>query len=68
MEINSVNPKLGQDRIAKELGCSNSTLQRFRQDINMLSPHGISSNTHKRRQKTSNQDLKRPSMTSKDLL
>ena len=28
MEIKSVNPKLRQDQIAKELGCSSSTLQR----------------------------------------
>ena len=37
LEIKSVNPKLKQSEIAKELGCSSSTLQRYRQDINMLS-------------------------------
>ena len=38
-EINSLNPKLRQNQIAKELGCSSSTLQRCRQHINMLSPY-----------------------------
>ena len=28
MEIKSINAKLRQDQIAKELGCSSSTLQR----------------------------------------
>ena len=36
MEINSLNPKLSQDQIAKKLVCSSSTLQRYRQDTNML--------------------------------
>ena len=27
-EVKSVNPKLGRNQIAKELGCSSSTLQR----------------------------------------
>ena len=29
MEIKSMSPKLRQDQIAKVLGCSSSTLQRF---------------------------------------
>ena len=29
MEIKSVNTKLGQDQLAKEIGCSSSTLQRY---------------------------------------
>ena len=41
MKIKSVNHRLGQDQIAKELGCSSSTLQRYRNDINMLSPYRI---------------------------
>ena len=74
MEIKSVNPKLRQDQKAKELRCSISTLQR--QDINILSPYRIPSNTHKRRQMISNTNLddnpnrehgfKRPQMTAKD--
>ena len=37
LEIKSINPKLRQDQITKELGCSSSTLQRYRNDIKMLS-------------------------------
>ena len=76
MESKSVNPKLGQDQIAKELGCPSSTSQRYRHDINMLSPYRIPLNRHKRRQKILNtsfddnsnreHDLKSPQMTSKD--
>ena len=33
----------------------------------MILPYQISSSTHKRRQKTSNEELKRPQMTSNDL-
>ena len=77
MEIKSVNPKLKQNQIAKELGCSSSILRRYRNDINMLSPYRIPPNiTNKRRQKISNtnlddnsdceHDLKRPQLTSKE--
>ena len=50
MEIKSNNLNLKQSEIAKELKMSCSTLQRFRREINMLSPHRIppSSNTHTR--------------------
>ena len=51
MEIKSVNPKVMQDQIAKELGCSSSTLQRCRQDINMFSLYRNPSISHKRRKK-----------------
>ena len=51
VEIKSVNPKLGQDQVPKKLGCSSSTLQRFRHDINMLSPFKIPPISCKRRQK-----------------
>ena len=37
MEIKLINTKLKQSEIAKELGCSCSTLQRYRQDIKKLS-------------------------------
>ena len=77
MAITLFNPKLGQDQLAKELGCSSSTLQRYRHDIFMLSPYRILSNSHKRRQKISitnldhnsnhERDLERPQMTSTDL-
>ena len=51
------------------MGCPSSTLQRYRQDINMLSPFIIPPNNHKRKQKISNRehDLERPQMTSNDL-
>ena len=35
----SFNPKLTQDQVANQLGCSGSTLQRYSQDINMPSPY-----------------------------
>ena len=49
--IKSVNPNLRQHQIPKKLGCSSSTLQRFRRDINMLLPFKIPPNSCKRRQK-----------------
>ena len=63
MEIKSINPKKKQKEIAKELGYSTSTLQRYRNDIKMQSHY--KSNNRKRSSKTSN-DLKRPQMTSND--
>ena len=63
MDINSVNPKLTQDPIAKELSCSSSAFHRHRQDINMLSTYKVLMNSNKRRKKTSS-DRGRPRMTS----
>ena len=71
-ETKSVNPKLKQSEIPKELPKSISTLQRCRRERNMHSPYRIlqSSNTNTRKQKTSNHiettshDLK---ITSNDL-
>ena len=54
MDVKSVSPKLKRDQIAKELGCSSSTLQRYRQDINMLSPYRIPPNIYQRTQKIPN--------------
>ena len=65
MEIKFVNPKLKQNQVAKKLDCSSSTLQRYRNDINMVSPYRIPPKRHKRRQ-TPNEDLNRPQMTSKE--
>ena len=67
IEIKSVNPKLGLDQIKKDLGCSNATQQRYRQDINMPSPCRIPSNSHKRRQKTPNTNLDVNSHRKRDL-
>ena len=49
MRVKYENPKLKQSEIANQLGLSTSTLQRYRNDINMLSPYRIHpSNTNKR--------------------
>ena len=69
MEIKSINPKLKQSERTKELGCSSSTFQLYRQDTNMLSHYRIPPNSNKRKDKISNRehDPERPQMTSKDL-
>ena len=38
MELKSINPKMEQKDIAKDLGYSNCTLQRYRYDRKMQSP------------------------------
>ena len=78
MRMNFGNPKLKQSQIANKLGYSTNTLQRYRNDIRMLSPFRINpNNTNKRIKKTSNTtfdkhshrepNVKRPQMTSNDL-
>ena len=75
MRMKYENPKF---EIANQLGYSSSTLQRYRNDINMLSPYRIQSNiTNKRTKKSSNSnfnnnshrepDNRRPQTTSKQL-
>ena len=70
MKVKYENPRLRQSEIANQLGISSSTLQRYRNDINMLSPHRISPNNVKKRSKNAKiddiGDLKRPEMTSND--
>ena len=77
-QIKFESPKLKQSGKTDQLSYTNSTLQRFRNDINMLSPYRIQPNiTNKRTKKASNtsvnnkshceHDLKRPQMTSNDL-
>ena len=70
MVTKSVHPKLRHDQIAKELGCSSSTLQRYRQDINMLSLYRIPPTSSRRKQNVSSRehDLDGPQMTSNDLI
>ena len=78
MRLKYENPRMKQSQIANQIGLSTSTLQRYRNDINMLSPYRINpNNTNKRTKKVSNgnfdnnshqeSDVKRPQMTSKDL-
>ena len=71
MNIKYQNPKLKQSEIANQLNMSTSTIQRQRNDINMLSPYRINPNNVKKRPKKAkiddNGDLKRPQMTSDDL-
>ena len=59
-----------QSEIANQLGMSSSTKQRYRNDINMLSPYRINPNNTKKRSKKAKidniGDLKRPQMTSID--
>ena len=78
MRTKNKNPKIKQSEIANQLGLSSSFLQRYRNDINMLSPYRINpNNNHKRTKKVKKTDfdnnshheadVKRPQMTSRDL-
>ena len=51
MKVKYENPRMKQSEIANQLGMSSSTLQRYRNDINMLSPYRISPNNTKKRPK-----------------
>ena len=77
IRIKNENPKLKQSEIADQLSYSSSTLQRYRKDINLLSPYRmLSNNTNKRTKKASNtnfninqhlkHELKGYQMTSND--
>ena len=65
------NPKLKQSELANNLNMSSSTIQRYRNDINMQSPYRINPNNTKKRTKKPKiddiGDLKRPQMTSNDV-
>ena len=78
MRVKYENPKMKQSEIANQLGLSSSTVQRYRNDINMLCPYRIQpNNTNKRTKKVKNNDfvnnshdetdVKRPQMTSNDI-
>ena len=71
MKVKYENPRMKQSEIANQLGMSSSTIQRYRNDINVLSPYRISPNNVKKRTKKAKiddiGDLKRPQMTSNDL-
>ena len=70
MRVKYENPRLKQSEIANQLSMSSSTVQRYRNDINMRSPYRISPNNTKKRSKKSKidniGDIKRPQMTSID--
>ena len=68
MNIKYQNPKMTQSEISSQLNMSPSTIQRYRNDINMFSPYRI--NVKKQQKKTkidNNGDFKRPHLTSNDL-
>ena len=71
MHIKYQNPKMKQSEIGDPLNLSSSTLQRYRNDINMISPYRVNPNNVKKRPKKAkiddNGDLKRPQMNSNDL-
>ena len=71
MIIKYQNPKMTQSEISNQLGMSSSTLQKYRNDINMISPYRNNTKNVKKQQKKAkidnNGNLKRPQMTSNDL-
>ena len=62
MHVKYSNPKLKQSEIASHLDMSPSTIQRYRNDLDMLSPYRITPNNVKKRSKKAkiddNGDLK----------
>ena len=70
MHIKYRNPRMKQSEIANHLDMSTSTLQRYRNDINMLSPYRNNPNNVKKRPKKAKidniGDLKRSQMTSNE--
>ena len=70
MNIKYQNPKIISQLLSSQLNMSSSTIKRYRNDINMLSPYRISANNVKKRTKKAKiddiGDLKRPQMTSND--
>ena len=71
MNIKYQNPKMTQSQISSQLNMSPSTIQRYRNDINMISPYRNNPNNVKKRSKKAKiddiGDLKRPQMTSNDV-
>ena len=51
LRVKYENPKMKQSEIANQIGLSTSTLQRFRNDINMLSPYRINPNNTEKQSK-----------------
>ena len=71
MNIKYQNPKMTQSEISSQLNMSSSTIKRYRNDINMISPYRINPNIAKKRQKKvkidDNGELKRPQLISRQL-
>ena len=71
MNIKYQNPKTTQTEISSQLNMSSSTIQRYRNDIKMISPYRNNPNNVKKQQKKAkidnNGDLKRPYLTSDNL-
>ena len=51
MRVKYENPRMKQSQIANQIGLSTSSLQRYRDDINMLSPYRIQPNNPNKRTK-----------------
>ena len=51
MEIRSNNPRMTQKQICNQLGTSDSTIKRYRNDINMDSPYRINKNNKNKKPK-----------------
>ena len=70
MHIKYPNPKMKQSELADQLKMSSSSLQRFRNDINMQSPYRNHPNNLKKHPKKAkideSRDLKRPQITSNE--
>ena len=70
MYIKYQNPKMKQSEIANNLNMSSSLIQRYRNDINMLSPYRINPNNNKKHTKKTKiddiGDLERPQTTSNE--
>ena len=71
MNIKYQNPKMTQSQISSQLNMSPSTIKRYRNDINMISPYRNNPKNVKKQQKKAkiddNGDLKRPNLISNDL-
>ena len=71
MNIKYQNPKMTQSEISSQLNMSSSTIKRYRNDINMLSPYRNNPNNVKKRSKKAKIDdigePKRAQLTSNDL-
>ena len=78
LNIKYQNPKMKQSEIANQLDISSSTIKRYRNDINMLSPYRINQNIGKKRTENvlntdfdnnshHEADIQRPQMSPNDL-